>query len=96
MARASAGNDGVPTAYSTSVKCCRASAAAAGASPSTLASYVLSATVATIAVTSTMPIRLPTASEASLSAAAVAGRPRGTLAKMIAVRTVVRRRTRRR
>ena len=56
----------------------------------TLASYVLNATAATIAVTSTMPRRLPTASEASLSAAAVAGRPRGTLAKMIAVRTVVR------
>ena len=44
---------------------------------------------ATIAVMITIPIRLPTEIDASLRAAAVAGRPRGTLAKMIAVRTVV-------
>ena len=41
------------------------------------------------AVTSTRAARTPIATETSLSAAAVAGRPRGTLAKMIAVRTVV-------
>ena len=40
-------------------------------------------------VTTTSAARLPSATEASLSAAAVAGRPRGTLAKMMAVRTVV-------
>ena len=37
----------------------------------------------------TRAARLPSATEASLRAAAVAGSPRGTLAKMIAVRTVV-------
>ena len=36
-----------------------------------------------------MPILAPTAMENSFRAAAVAGMPRGTLAKMIAVRTVV-------
>ena len=40
-------------------------------------------------VTTTSAARLPSETEVSLSAAAVAGRPRGTLAKMIAVRTVV-------
>ena len=40
-------------------------------------------------VTTTRAARLPSDTDASLSAAAVAGRPRGTLAKMIAVRTVV-------
>ena len=40
-------------------------------------------------MTTTMPARVPTSIDASLRAAAVAGRPRGTLAKMIAVRTVV-------
>ncbi len=44
---------------------------------------------ATIAVTSTIPTRVPTEIDASFRAAAVAGSPRGTLAKMIAVRTVV-------
>ena len=42
-----------------------------------------------MAVTTTIPALVPTSIEASLRAAAVAGRPRGTLAKMIAVRTVV-------
>ena len=40
-------------------------------------------------VTTTRAARLPSATDASLRAAAVAGSPRGTLAKMIAVRTVV-------
>ena len=40
-------------------------------------------------VITTRAARLPSATDASLSAAAVAGSPRGTLAKMIAVRTVV-------
>ena len=40
-------------------------------------------------MTTTIPARVPTSIDASLSAAAVAGRPRGTLAKMMAVRTVV-------
>ena len=40
-------------------------------------------------MTTTIPARVPTSIDASLRAAAVAGRPRGTLAKMIAVRTVV-------
>ncbi len=42
-----------------------------------------------MAVTRTIPILVPTEMEASFRAAAVAGMPRGTLAKMIAVRTVV-------
>ena len=37
----------------------------------------------------TRAARLPSATDASLSAAAVDGNPRGRLAKMIAVRTVV-------
>lgn len=37
----------------------------------------------------TTPARDPTSIDASFRAAAVAGSPRGTLAKMIAVRTVV-------
>ena len=40
-------------------------------------------------VTTVMPMRPPTPTEASFKAAAVAGSPRGTLAKMTAVRTVV-------
>ena len=41
------------------------------------------------AVRAANPIRLPTRTDASLMAAALAGRPRGTLAKMMAVLTEV-------
>ena len=51
--------------------------------------YDVDSVTATTVVAPTIPIREPSETEASLMAAAEAGKPRGVLAKTIAVRTVV-------
>ena len=58
VARASDGNEGVPTAYSRSANCCRASAAAS-APARRRRRRCAQRDLATIAVTSTIPIRVP-------------------------------------
>ena len=84
MAAATSLNDGKPIADRTPWKAVTACCASATGRPETDAVYVAMATWPTVAVTITTPILAPTAAEASFSAAAVAGNPRDTLAKMIA------------
>jgi len=73
----------------TSWKAASILSATSGATPATWPWKASTATEIAMSVITVTPTRLPTPTDASLREAAVAGRPRGTLAKMTAVRTVV-------
>ena len=91
MAAATSLKRGVPIDVRATSNSAESGSASAVGSLATMASNERIAVSASAVVAITMPIREPRLTDASLIAAAEAGRPRGVVAKTMAVRTVVAR-----